>query len=279
MVVHAEQVKEPGIAGRSGRSGGSGTSGVRLAFTRCLADLNAAQKPGAGVPAYTRWVNRRLARYAAAGAVALRLSPNAVTAASAVLSFAGLAVLLIFAPGPGTAAGAAVLLAGGYVLDSADGQVARVTGRGGPAGEWLDHVVDAVRTPAIHLTVLAALALHADVPGWVLVLPLLYCLMSGGQFMSQILAEQLLRSAAASSPPSGAAAPGVSSTAPGALRSFVLLPTDAGALCWVFVLWGSGPLFLAAYGSLFLLNLLAVAASMRRKYRALASLRKEPRHV
>lgn len=252
----------------------------RLSFGGCLRELQHAQKPGTGVPAYTRWVNRRLARYAAAGAIVLRMGPNAVTAAGAGLSLLGLIVLVLFPPSLSTGVGAAVLLAGGYVLDSADGQVARATGRGGPAGEWLDHVVDAVRTPAIHLAALAGLAWHTGLPPWAPVLPGLYCLMSGGQFMSQILAEQLLRPAGPVTPPGPASGAGRVPAAPGdpgaqRLRSFLLLPTDAGALCWVFIFWGSPPAFLAAYGSLFLLNVPAVAASLRRKHRALAALRKE----
>ena len=245
-------------------------AGEPRTFSGCLAMLNHAQKPGAGVPAYTRWVNRRLARYAAAAAVVLRLSPNMVTAASAGLSLAGLLLLVLVPPSVVSGLGAAALLAAGYVLDSADGQVARVTGRGGPSGEWLDHVVDAVRTPAIHLAVLAGLVSSSDLPAWALLLPGLYCLLSGGQFMSQILAEQLLRhrrDVPKASPGADRAASG-----PGPLRSFLLLPSDAGSLCWVFLLWGMPAVFYAAYGCLFLLNLVLSAASMRRKYRALVSL-------
>ncbi|WP_342022301.1 CDP-alcohol phosphatidyltransferase family protein [Arthrobacter citreus] len=256
---------------------GAGTAVRRpaepLTFRGCLALLNHAQKPGAGVPAYTRWVNRRLARFAAAAAVVLRLSPNTVTAASAVLSLSGLLILLLFPPSLLSGLGAAGLLAAGYVLDSADGQVARVTGRGGPSGEWLDHVVDAVRTPAIHLAVLAGLVSYTSLPPWVLLLPGLYCLLSCGQFMSQILAEQLVRQRRDS--PEARRDVGPTVSGPGPLRSFLLLPTDAGSLCWVFLLWGMPPVFYAAYGGLFLLNLVASAASMRRKYRALVSISKE----
>ncbi|TQN35774.1 CDP-alcohol phosphatidyltransferase family protein [Kocuria rosea] len=132
----------------------------RPSYEEALAGLRAAQKPGQGVPAYTRWVNRPLARYAAARAAAAGLTPNGVTALSAVLSAAGLVVLVAAPPTPATGVVVALLLAAGYVLDSADGQVARLTGTGSPAGEWLDHVVDSIRTPALHLAVAAAALLH-----------------------------------------------------------------------------------------------------------------------
>lgn len=38
-------------------------SGFSAKFSHTLRSLEAAQKPGIGVPAYTRWVNRRVARY------------------------------------------------------------------------------------------------------------------------------------------------------------------------------------------------------------------------
>ena len=91
-------------------------------------------------------------------------------------------------------------------------------------------------------------------------LPLAYTLTSAGHFMSQILAEQLLKGTADSSQ-----APA------GTLRSWLLLPTDMGTLCWVFVLWGNPQLFITAYGALFLLQLTVVSASLRRKYRALST--------
>ena len=52
--------------------------------------LASAQKPGAGVPAYLRWVNRPLGRRAAAAAYVPGLTPNAVTLLSGVCSLAGL---------------------------------------------------------------------------------------------------------------------------------------------------------------------------------------------
>lgn len=230
----------------------------RNGFRENLADLNRAQKSGAGVPAYTRWVNRRLARGVAAASAALGLTPNAVTMISAALSAAGLAVLVIVGPTWWTALLTAALLAAGYVFDSADGQVARLTGASSPAGEWLDHVVDAIRTPAIHLTVAVVVVLHRPELAWLAVVALLFTVMSVGQFMSQILAEQLVRNSG-----------GEEAESNGLRKSLFLLPTDTGVLCWSFACWIFPPLFAVVYALLFVINFVHTAASMRRKYRKL----------
>lgn len=218
--------------------------------------LGGAQKPGPGVPAYTRWVNRRLGRYPAVLAYGLDRTPNQVTLISGVVSALGMGVLAL---GPRTFwAGilVAVLFAGGYALDSADGQLARVSGKGSKAGEWLDHVVDAVRMPAIHLATLIGLFRDRDQSLFLLV-PLGFCLLTVGQFFSQILAAQL-RSLVPIEPED-----------PSSGRSFLLLPTDTGTLCWVYVLWGLPVAFAVGYGLLFVLNVPHGLVSMRRKYRHL----------
>lgn len=231
-------------------------------FGAAMLGLESAQKPGSGVPAYTRWVNRRLARFAAAAAYSAGWSPNAVTAASAGLSFAALWIMVAVPQTASLGIAVGCLLAAGYVLDSADGQVARLGRRGSPAGEWLDHVVDAVRTPALHLAVLVGLYAVPGIGTWPLLVALGYCLVSVGEFMSQILAEQL----------SGRNDPPASSS--GVVKSFILLPTDNGMLCWIFLLWGMPGLFVWAYGAMFLLNAVHTAISMRRKYIRLIALRK-----
>lgn len=230
----------------------------RSSFRAHLDDLGRAQKSGAGVPAYTRWVNRRLARGVAAAAATVGLGPNAVTLVSAALSAAGLTIMIAVGPTWWSALLTAVLLAAGYVFDSADGQVARLTGRSGPAGEWLDHVVDAIRTPAIHLTVAAAVLLHRPDLAWGAVVAGCFAVVSVGQFMSQILAEQLVRRRG-----------GEPAEPDGARKSLVLLPTDTGVLCWSFAAWALPVVFAALYTTLFALTLVHTAVSMRRKYRKL----------
>ncbi len=248
-----------------------GAEGRRPAFRDVLSSLASAQKPGAGVPAYMRWVNRRAARPLAAAAVALGLSANAVSVVSVCVSALALGLLVALPASWWLGVAVAALLALGFALDSADGQVARVTRTGSPAGEWLDHVIDAVRTPAIHLAVLVGLFLRPDVQrGW-LVLPLLYTLVSVGIFMSQILAEQL-RQAALGGRPAAVVPSAPAPEGSGLVRSLALLPTDFGMVCWVFVLWGSAPLFLAGYGLLLLINGLHFPLSAARRFRELRSL-------
>ncbi|MDT0190146.1 CDP-alcohol phosphatidyltransferase family protein [Rothia terrae] len=228
-------------------------------FRETLSQLNSAQKPGNGVPAYTRWVNRRLARYFAAACVKFGISPNGVTAISSILSLIGILVLLLATPSFLSALTVAVLFALGYAMDSADGQVARVTGTSSPAGEWLDHVVDAIRTPAQHLAVLVGFIRFQDhwpLEGWALWwLPMAFSVLTVGYFMSQILAEQLRNNRKTAAPPAG-----------GTMRSFINLHMDSGTFCWMFILWGWGLGFTVAYGLLFLAFFLTTAMSMRRKY-------------
>ena len=228
-------------------------------YSHALYLLNTAQKPGHGVPAYTRWVNRRLARYAAAAAASRGISANGITVISAAFSAAAVVLIAAAPASPWLGAAIAVLLAAGYVLDSADGQVARLTGTTSLAGEWLDHLVDSVRVPAIHLAVLVGIVQGGLLPEWSAWLPLAYTLTSVGHFMSQILAEQLLKTRE-----TPAEAPA------GTFRSWLLLPTDMGTLCWVFLAWGNPVLFVVAYGGLFLLNLAVVIASVQRKFMALS---------
>lgn len=234
-----------------------------MGFSQTLAHLNSAQKPGNGVPAYTRWVNRRVARVFAAAAVATGIGPNGVTLISALLSLVGIALMWIFPPSILLGFVVALFLALGYALDSADGQVARVTGASSPAGEWLDHVVDSIRTPLIHASVIASFIIHPEgwpSWNWFWTVPLAYMILTAGQFMSQILAEQLRKNHGAKGPATG-----------GVLRSFINLHTDAGTLCWIFVFWGFGAVFCVVYLVLFAANAATIVLSMRRKYVSLAS--------
>lgn len=222
--------------------------------------LDSAQKTGQGVPAYTRWVNRRGARVVAAVGFASGWTPNTVTAMSAVLSVAGMILLLVSPPAVWLGLPVAVLLAAGYLFDSADGQLARLSGRLSKTGEWIDHVVDAFRSPAIHLATAVAVMIHRPDDWWVAVVAVVYSLVTSGQFLSQILAESFVRTA------------GRRQSRGGDLRSWILLPTDPGTLCWSFLLWGVAPLFAVVYSLLAVIAVAHSAVSLRRRYRDLMAL-------
>ena len=209
-----------------------------------LRRLSAAQKGAVGAPAYSRFVNRKLGRVLAALAFHAGLTPNAVTGISAAFTATGIALLALVplsAPVGMAVAGCLVL---GYALDSADGQVARLRGGGSPAGEWLDHMVDAVKIASLHLALLVGLHRSGTVDDAVLLLPLAFSVVSVVLFFGTLLNEALR------------AQHGVTTRAtptgeqPGVLRSLVVVPTDYGVLCLVFALLGAPTVFLGAYGFL-----------------------------
>ncbi|MGK5114687.1 CDP-alcohol phosphatidyltransferase family protein [Geodermatophilus sp. CPCC 205506] len=212
-----------------------------------LRRLGTAQKGAQGAPAYSRFVNRRLGRLLAALAFGVRLTPNAVTTISAAFTATGIAVLALARPGWGTGVAVSACLAVGYAFDSADGQLARLRGGGSPAGEWLDHMVDAAKTSSLHLAVLVSLYRVETVDrGPLLLVPLGFCVVAAVLFFGTMLNEALReRHGAATRAQRTAERPSV-------LRSLLVVPTDYGLLCWVFVLMGAPALFFSAYSLLFL---------------------------
>lgn len=218
-------------------------------FTSTLARLGGAQKGAVGAPAYSRFVNRKAGRVLAAAAYQLGMTPNAVTGVSACLTFSGIALLALVAPSWPMAVAVGLLLALGYAFDSADGQLARLRGGGSPAGEWLDHMVDALKIASLHLALLIGLYRFEPVERgpWLLV-PLAFSVISVVFFFGTLLNESLRAQHGA---PTRASRRG---PRPGVLRSLLVLPTDYGVLCLVFMLWGAPVVFLAAYGALMVLT-------------------------
>ena len=234
-------------------------------FARAVQDLGAAQKASAGVPAYTRYVNRPLGRLAAAAAFVLGGTANQVTVLSGLVSLASIGALVLLPAvwWTGLLAGTGLVL--GYILDSADGQLARLRGGGSLSGEWLDHVVDAARMPAVHVGVLIGFYRFHDVSTILMLLPLGFLLVSTVRFFALILAEQMRRYAVpgASDPTGGADGATADDSA---IRSMIALPGDFGVLCLVFLTWGSLPVFTALYGLLFAGNTLLLVLSLLRRY-------------
>lgn len=237
------------------------TGGYRSALKK----LGSAQKPGRGAPPYSRWVNRRFGRWLAAGAYVLGLTPNQVTLISAAMTLAALVLVALVAPAVWLGMLVAFLLLLGYALDSADGQLARLTGGGSKAGEWLDHVVDATKIGVMHSAVVISFYRFGDERGGVLLIPLGFMVVSFVFFFGMILTDQLRRAAAADAgrtytKPSGGG---------GALQTLVAIPTDYAVLCLAFVLLGAHQAFVVVYLLLFAAQALVLAAVLVRWWREL----------
>ncbi|MFH0241124.1 CDP-alcohol phosphatidyltransferase family protein [Streptomyces sp. HK10] len=236
-------------------------------FRYAVGELATAQKSAKGVSLYSRYVNRPAGRLLAAAAYGARMSPNQVTAVSAVFTFTGVALIALLPPSHGLALGVFAALVTGFALDSADGQLARLTRRGSPAGEWLDHVVDCAKMLALHTAVLVCFHRHFGFSDPVyLLIPLAFQFATVTVFFGGVLTEQLKRNAAGT----GARVPAAPPPAPSALRSVALLPVDYGLLCAVFLFLGSRELFLVLYCSLLAAHLLFLPAFLAKWYRELS---------
>jgi phosphatidylglycerophosphate synthase len=230
-----------------------------------VARLASAQKSNRGAPGYSRWVNRPLGRHIAAVAYRLHRTPNQVTALSAVVTFIGIALLALLRPTWASGIAVCLLLVAGFALDSADGQLARLTRSGSPAGEWLDHVVDCAKTATIHLAVLISWFRFADLSDAMLLVPLAFSVEASVFFFAIVLTEQLRRGA------QYAAAPVGPERAP-LLRSLVVLPADYGVLCLALALVGVPRVFVPLYTALLVLNVVFLLGALPRWFRDLRSM-------
>jgi phosphatidylglycerophosphate synthase len=244
---------------------GAAAPGETLGAT--LRRLSGAQKGAKGAPAYSRFVNRRLGRVLAALAFHAGLTPNAVTALSAACTFPAIALLALLRPSWATGLVVAGLLLVGYALDSADGQLARLRGGGSPAGEWLDHVVDAAKIASLHLALLVGLY-RAEPNGrdaWLLV-PLAFSVVATVLFFATLL-NDVLRARHGGTPRTA-----VTERRPSVLRSVLVAPTDYGLLCLVFALLGSRPVFATAYTALLVATTAYLCLALVRWFREMEAL-------
>jgi phosphatidylglycerophosphate synthase len=211
-----------------------------------LQRLSRAQKGAIGAPAYSRFVNRPLGRLLAALAYRAGLTPNAVTGISAAFTATGIALLALVPPSVLMGVGVAACLVLGYALDAADGQLARLRGGGSPAGEWLDHMVDAAKASSLHLAVLVGFYRFETVEaGPLLLVPIGYCIVDAVLYFGTMLNEALRAQHGAKT----RAQP--SERRPSVGRSLLVLPTDYGLLCCLFLFFGVPALFVPAYTFLF----------------------------
>ena len=222
----------------------------------------ATMKPSKGVSLYSRWLNRPAGRVLARSAFRLGLSANAVTALSAGVTALGIAVLVVFEPSWPTGVTVAVLLALGFALDSADGQVARMSRTSSAAGEWLDHVVDAAKHVTLHAAVLVAwYRFLPDHHSWLL-LPLLFQFVAVVTFSAQTTVALLKRLQRGPAAPVGPAS---------TVRAVGLLPADYGVLCWSFVLWGAPTVFVGVYAAVMVLSATILLAFLVKWFQELSA--------
>ncbi|MGY1779069.1 CDP-alcohol phosphatidyltransferase family protein [Geodermatophilus sp. SYSU D01036] len=244
----------------------SATAGTpsRLSFGDTVAALRSTGKPSHHAPLYSRLVNRPLGRYLAAVAHRLGLTPDQVTTVSAVCTAVGIGLLALARPSWVVGVAVTLLLALGYALDSADGQLARLRGGGTRAGEWLDHMVDCAKGAAVHVAVLVSLYRFADAEPRLLLLPVLFGLVTTVMFFGTVLTDQLRRS--------GGTVAGAGTGPRSAARSFLTAPADYGVLCLAFVFLPWTSVFLAVYAVLFVGTAAYLAAGLVRWHGQVAEL-------
>ncbi|MFH8437927.1 CDP-alcohol phosphatidyltransferase family protein [Streptomyces sp. NPDC018007] len=235
-----------------------------------LRELRGAQKSAKGVSLYSRYVNRPAGRVLAAGACRAGMTPHQVTLASALFTYGALAAVALVEPSWTLAVLVYAALVVGFALDSADGQLARLTGRGGPDGEWLDHVVDCGKLLLVHTAVLVSFYRFGQLPSdaWLL-LPLGFQLAAVVTFCAGLLREQLGRAAVSARGPSWA----VPAAPASRTRAVALLPADYGVFCLVFLLLGAPGAFRTGYAVLAVVHTLFLAAFLAKWFRELKALR------
>ncbi len=238
-------------------------------YSTNLERLKAAQKPSRGTAAYSRYVNRPLGRVVAASVHTIGMTPNVATLVSALLSASGIVILALVRPSWLMGAAVAVLLAAGYVMDSVDGQLARLRSQRSVRGEWLDHTVDCVKTSSLHVAVAVSWFRFPPVAARAaLLVPLVFAVVAAVTYFGLILMPFLRQKAAIPAAERSAAPP----SPEGPWRKWLILPTDYGFLCWTFVLMGAAHVFFGVYLALAVLCTLMLAAALSKWWRELGAI-------
>ncbi|MCQ2001740.1 CDP-alcohol phosphatidyltransferase family protein [Arthrobacter zhaoxinii] len=266
---------------------------TRATFRESFNQLKQAQKTRKGAPLYLLYVNRPAGRAVAAALRHTRLTPNHVTLAGAVCTYGSLVWLAFGAAADLSSALVGALLVVGYILDSADGQLARLQGTSSAFGEWLDHALDNGRITVMHVAAFCFLARTTDydhiqlaaVCGLFLLSS--SCIFFGGALLDQLRKNPRAPRGANARPSGNAAAPSMPAAAFAAaaggdanrdsgraenrranradnrrmlMRSAVTLPVDYGMTCLAFLLLPWPRVFLAAYLVLAAAHVLMAAA-------------------
>lgn len=116
---------------------------------------------------WNRFVARPLAAALVVPLARTSITPNQVTFATLPVFLAG-AALLAIVPSWGALIGGAAIIEFSYVLDCADGQLARLKGTSSPVGAHLDFLMDELKAFALVAAVAVRLWLPARDPFWLL---------------------------------------------------------------------------------------------------------------
>lgn len=235
----------------------TGAAAPRRPVRESIELLRAHQKPQRGVSVYSIYVNRPAGRVLAAVASSVGATPNQVTLLSGLLSMTAIVLLAVLPIGVEVGVVAALLLAVGFALDSADGQLARLRGGGSRSGELLDHAVDLLVKLSLHLAVLIAWW-RSGVTGPLLAVPIAFQLVAVMLFFLGTMAGVL---GARRDPAAGASL---------TLRSWALLPVDHGVISLSFLVWGFVLVYQVVYVVLFAIALVALVALGARWFRELS---------
>jgi phosphatidylglycerophosphate synthase len=211
----------------------------------------------------------------AVGAHRLVLTPNQVTVISALFTASGIALLASRPPTAALSLSVAGLLLVGYALDSADGQLSRLTGLSRSSGEWLDHTVDMAKTCTLQAAVLVSWwqwpPAERELTTGLVLLPLAFLTVNVLAFFGWLLSDLLIRAirarnGASQSPPKGPAT---------ITRSLLRTPSDYGVMVLLFALWAT-PLFVPLYAVLLVLNALILALALPTWFRQVRRAEEEP---
>jgi len=193
---------------------------------------------------------------------------------SAAFTFGAIVSITLFRPTWRLGLVVTIALLLGYALDAADGQVARLRGGGTPAGEWLDHVLDAAKISTFHLAVAICWVRFYHLSSRsMLLIPLGFAVVAAVFFFAITLADMLRRIANARAGGMGVATASVDpdESAP-ILRSVIVLPNDYGVLCLSVLLVGTQSAFTAVYTALFAANAMFLVVGCLRWFREMHGL-------
>ncbi len=221
-------------------------------------------KKAQGAYPYTEYVNRPLGRVAAALALRLSVSANTLSVLSMIVTVIG--VVLAASTGPSEyvrAIPAYLLLAIAYVLDSADGPVARVAGTAGPAGEWLDHTFDSIKIVLlngafVYVVAFTSPGLAGAVPELAFISGVLLCAAQNSLFFGGTLFVKMRQASGDFARPTY-------------VGRILFWPLDWGVFVMLTLLLPTRSLFAAGYSLYSGLLVIAAAARLSRYFRRLAS--------